>query len=420
MRIPLKERVNAAVERHFETVRGTGSWLNKGLSFNHSLRLKSDQKEKLDILLDVCGIPKRKENYRNLDILTANLLYKRDIRPLMVSLNVLDWKKTRYTRAGESTTKLIKELHEQGYIELKKGFRNEKEPWKSRISRIWPTDKLLEYFPEYPNDVVYDPVEVVILRDDDRKLIDYNDTARTREVRKILTWANRVNQSADIKYNGFKRYTLYPSLVAIFRRRFTLYGRLHTRGYRHYQGLSSDERKKITINGDPVVELDFSGLHPSLLYANVGIQLYKDAYSLADEWPVSRKFLKHILLCMLNAKDEVTAESSINYWLFRHNYQRVKLNNFGITSVKPLITEFRNAHKPIEHYFCSGSETGLRIMNQDSRIALDIVDHFAKRNIPILAVHDSFIVQEKYEDELRETMGNTYAKHTNGFKCKIK
>ena len=84
------------------------------------------------------------------------------------------------------------------------------------------------------------------------------------------------------------------------------------------------------------------------------------------------------------------------------------------------MAEFRRLHNPIDHYFCNGTETGLRVMNLDSRIALDIVDHFAKQNIPILAVHDSFIVQEKYEDELRQTMENTYEKHTNGFKCKIK
>ncbi len=71
-------------------------------------------------------------------------------------------------------------------------------------------------------------------------------------------------------------------------------------------------------------------------------------------------------------------------------------------------------------HFCNGNDTGLRIMNLDSRIALDVIDHFAKQNIPILAIHDSFIVQDKYEKELRQVMEKTYEKHTKGFKCKIK
>jgi hypothetical protein len=109
---------------------------------------------------------------------------------------------------------------------LKKGYRTKKE---SRVSRIWPTDKFLDYFPKYDNAVIYDPVEVVELRDDNRKLIDYEDTARTLKIRTILTRVNKVNQSADINY---KRYSLHAPLTAIFIRKFTLYGRLSEIGPR--------------------------------------------------------------------------------------------------------------------------------------------------------------------------------------------
>ena len=414
MRIPWKERVRADLIKRNDKYRGSGSWLNKALPFNHALRLNINLLEKVDFMLELFGITKRKENYINLEILIANLLYKRGKRPVRTSLNTTDWKITRYKKTGESTIKLINKLHEYGYIELKKGYRTEKE---SRISRIWPTDKFLDYFPKYDNAVINDPVEVVELRDDDGNLKEYKDTTRTRKIRAILTRVNKVNQSADINY---KRYSLHAPLTAIFIRKFTLYGRLHSTGYRHYQGYSSDERKKITINNDSVVELDFSGLHPHLLYAKEEIQLDEDPYSIVDKRPVARTFLKQILLCMLNAKDELSAERAANYWLHKNRNQRYELNRIGITRAGPLMTEFRKVHKSIEHHFCNGSETGLRIMNLDSRIALDIIDHFAKQNITILAIHDSFIVQDKYRNELWQTMENTYEKHTNGFKCKIK
>ena len=114
--------VLAGARKQLDKDRGTGSWLHKGLKFNQSLRLKRNQKEKLDIILDICGKAKRKENYRNLDILIANLLRKRDIRPIVISLNKNDWKHTRYTRAGETTIKLVHALVDHGYIELKKGY----------------------------------------------------------------------------------------------------------------------------------------------------------------------------------------------------------------------------------------------------------------------------------------------------------
>lgn len=412
------ERIQGDIKRQLERDQGSGNWLNKALPFDHSLRLNQDQKEKLDHILELCDLSKRKENYMNLEILIANLICKRGRRPVRVSLDTRDWKITRYNRAGETIIKLIHILDELGYIKLKIGYRTDKE---SRKSRIWPTEKLLDYFPLYHNAVIDDPVELIELRDDDKNLIEYKDTARTREIRAILRRVNEVNQSADIKY---EQYSLHVSLIAVFRRKFTLYGRLHTKGYRHYQGYSSNERKEITINNEPVVELDYSGLHPHLLYAQKGEQLYQDPYSIvdssADDIPVIRKFLKHILLCMLNAADETSAEKAANYWLYENHVARVKLWNFGITSAGPLIEKFRIAHKPIEHHFCNGSDTGLRIMNLDSRIALDIVHHFAKQNIPILSIHDSFIVQEKYKDELKHIMESTYEKHTNGFKCKIK
>jgi len=219
MQIPWKERIKAHLIKQNDKHRGSGSWLNEALSFNYSLRLNEDQKEKLNLILDYCGISKRNENYRNLEILIANLIIKRDIRPVKVSLNTLDWKITRYKKAGESTIKLIKKLKEYGYIELKKGYRVGKE---TRMSRIWPTEKLLDSFPRYPNAVIYDPVEVVELRDVSGNLKEYKDTARTRQIRAILTRVNNVNRLADITYN---QYNLYAPLTAIFIRKFTLYGK---------------------------------------------------------------------------------------------------------------------------------------------------------------------------------------------------
>jgi len=341
----LRERIKADNERQLNRDRGSGSWLNSGVFFNHSLRLKNDQKEKLYILIELCGISKRKENYLNLEILIANLLRKRDRRPLIVSLNTLDWKITRYTRAGESTIKLIHKLYEDGYIKMKKGYGGERE---SRKARIWTTDKLLDYFPLYHNAVIYDPVEVVELKDKDGNLKEYKDTAKTRKIREILTRANKVNQSADIKY---KQYALHTSLTAIFKRKFTLNGRLYTKGYRHYQAYSSGERKEFTINNDPVVELDFSGLHPYLLYAKEEIQLDVDPYSIVDKRPEARTYLKHILLSMINAKDEIIAEKAANNWLYENHKEREKLKKIGITRARPLMTEFRKVHKSIEHHF---------------------------------------------------------------------
>jgi len=105
--------------------------------------------------------------------------------------------------------------------------------------------------------------------------------------------------------------------------------------------------------------------------------------------------------------------------MLRDNEFREELKHIGIRQARPIIDAFKKAHAPIAKYFCNGKKTGMKVMNKDARIALDIVWHFVKQNIPVLPVHDSFIVQCQYEDELRLVMQQKYMKHTGGFRCRI-
>jgi hypothetical protein len=298
-------------------------------------------------------------------------------------------------------------------IEMKIGYKMDSE---SRMTRIVATKKLLDYCPEFPPWVISNPKELVILRDANGKLKDYKDTLETYRIRNILKQANHINNQADIRFNNTNIST---SLQAIFREKFSWYGLLHTSGYRHLQGYSEDEREEITIDGDPVVELDYSALHPNLLYTEEGIQYSGDPYSVINERKEVRPFLKHILLAMLNAKDMTTAEKAANYWLYRHHFEREQLKSIGIKKARPFIEKLIEVHQPIAHHFCSSKSTGLRIMNKDARIALDVVSHFIKQNKPIIPIHDSFIVQHQYRDEVKRAMLDAYAKHTGGFKIKI-
>jgi hypothetical protein len=59
-------------------------------------------------------------------------------------------------------------------------------------------------------------------------------------------------------------------------------------------------------------------------------------------------------------------------------------------------------------------------MNKDSKIALDILNTFAGQQIPILVMHDSFIVQQQHRDRLQYTMEDAYKRHTGGYTCPIK
>lgn len=395
----------------------SNSWLQRAKKFDHTLRLSNSYQSASETIFVECKLNPRKENYVNQNVLLANLLHAKSRYPLRVSLSPNRWKRTRYTRAGASTINIIKSLNELGYIKMRIGFNDRKNSGNSRDTRIWPTEKLLEYFPRLDNGIIKHPVELVELRNDEGDLLTYTDNRITKGIRKTLEKVNRVNESAQIRYLN---YDLNSYLVAIFKNDFNTYGRLHTKGYRHIQGCSQSERNEITINGDKVIELDYSGLHPTLLYAIEGYQIWNDPYRVVDDRPEVRPFLKQILLCMLNAESFTQAEKASNYWLFKNHSEQKDLREVGITKAGPLMNKFIDAHQKISHHFLNGKSTGLKVMNLDSKIALRVIDHFANKGVPILSIHDSFVVQSEYKKELKSVMQKAYSIYTDGFRIKIK
>lgn len=424
-----REKARDAAQQKLEELKGSGWWLNRSEDFDISYKLGNQYKETIKEICGICNVVNRKDSRLKVEIIIANLLRFRDLKRITVAL-----------KTKESTmAPLIHKLEEQGFLGLKTGYRGNS---SARYSRIWPTRKLLAYFERvHTPGIIVEPPDLLELRDDEGNIREYRDTDRTRRIKAILKKANEVNRAATILYGS---HPVSTALVAIFRRKLTLYGRLHTKGCYHYQGLGEEKRAKITISGDSVVELDFSGLHPHLLYAEAKIQLDKDPYSTVLDDPELRDFLKKCLLTILNATScevpeklvekgdkllvrksygrsaAANAEGSINQEIGFNRSLQNRLKKHGITKAIQIVKGFKETHKPIAHHFFSDNDNGLRVMNKDASIALDIVDHFVKKGVPILAIHDSFIVQEQHKEELHETMDRVYKKHTGGFSCPIK
>jgi hypothetical protein len=128
---------------------------------------------------------------------------------------------------------------------------------------------------------------------------------------------------------------------------------------------------------------------------------------------------------MINNPAYNEAQKVANDWLCSKKVKsddqkiRKKIFDQGIERAGPFMDKFLEFHKPIAKYLCSEGNTGLKLMYKDARIAVDVIDHFVKQNIPILCMHDSFIIEKKYESELREVMLKTYQKHI-GYGIRVK
>jgi hypothetical protein len=419
---PHRQRVAQHIaERHVPIEKDAFRW-NRAPQFRHGLQLVESTDALDELLTDLLAARKQepakyRDRLRDLGCLIANLL-DADKHIIHLSMNNNDWTASRFRTAGHFARAVVKLLLDKGFIGRKKGSEAAK-----RYTRIWATDELLEMFTGANTE--YTPPQFVVLKDHDGDLVEYKHTPHEiRRVHRILEKNHEICRQVEVKgiiRDKFQR--LNTSLHAVFLRNWKTYGRMHTATWRGYQGLKRDDRPGITIAGEPTVERDFSGLHPRLLYAWTGVQYDDDPYTSVNAHPELRGFLKVLLLALVNSESLTSAIYAGNFEIWdRRQHEDYKLyrllRQLGLRT-KDLIQGFMEAHPKIAP--CFGRKgLGLDLMHADSKMALDIIDRFNNRRIPILAIHDSFIVPSQFDDTLRETMDEVYQRHTDGFKCPIK
>ncbi|WP_420389605.1 hypothetical protein [Marinobacter sp.] len=81
---------------------------------------------------------------------------------------------------------------------------------------------------------------------------------------------------------------------------------------------------------------------------------------------------------------------------------------FDKSDPKRILDGILQRHRGIINFNDNGVCLGSQLQRIDSEIALEVMYHFAKKNIVCIGVHDSFLVQEKHESELREVMEEKY------------
>lgn len=191
-----------------------------------------------------------------------------------------------------------------------------------------------------------------------------------------------------------------------------------------YQQLSEEQRATILINNEPIIELDYSGYHLSMLYHKLKIDVKGELY-LPDKKPEELKpIYKLISLVAINAENPGNAIKGFNYAVFNDIKKPIEKRKFYYElmqkynlDVKSLLKEFEERHSRINIYFYK--DTGIKLQYIDSMIAEQVMKHFIKREISILYIYDSFIVPLQHKDELHKVMNESY-KEKFGFDIKIK
>lgn len=191
------------------------------------------------------------------------------------------------------------------------------------------------------------------------------------------------------------------------------------------------ERLGITIDSEPVGSLDLSQIHPTLLLAMEGLQSEaeamgteapEDAYSMPEYEEFTRNHNKVLINILFNAKSE---DSAVRAFLNTHcwydeikNEMRLKTYK-GRSKVKRLgqpvfypnkksvalryIESYRRTHPLFTEIICSNRAGDLQTL--DSNIAIKVIDVMTQAGLPVLTVHDEFIIRQSDRKFLEISLG---------------
>lgn len=335
---------------------------------------------------------------------------------------------------------IIYALQDVGYIGLSKGsYHLFSHGMGNRTTRIWPAPRLIDEFQKvgletYQISLHHDQECIILTKSDtdevgdsisskgkkgSPKPTDYQDTDNTRRMRKELQAYNALLERTYIDIPSLKETVIirksedgkeipltidqsHKFVRRIFsRENWEMNGRFYG-GW--WQQIEEELRASIAINGLPIVEVDYRGLHPSILSAQKGILLKGDRYELGKilidgaTKDQQREWVKLLVLTALNAKTKKAAFSAFRKKCDPKSRGKRLKNN----ELEKLLDGFANKHPHLAADLCS--DRGIHLMFLDSQIAAYIINKFTTIDVPILCIHDSFIVDTLHAHELQEAM----------------
>ena len=257
-----------------------------------------------------------------------------------------------------------------------------------------------------PQDVGYAPwLETVILRDKDeggvKRDIDYTDTKETRQMRENLAVINEALAGYHLSQLGEDGQVsdLPPfRLRRIFSRgSFGLGGRFFGGPWIN---MKPEGRARLLIDGEETVELDYSALHPRLIYALDGIPLEdgEDPYRIPGwEGPERRQYAKTAFLQLINSEPGKRIRKPSD----------IPMEEVGKGQWPKLIRAFKEKHAKVSHWFRSGR--GLELQRIDSDMAERVMLEMLGQGVCCLPIHDSFLVPVSKADQLSDAMQGAFS-----------
>ncbi|MFW5447682.1 MAG: hypothetical protein ACKE8G_06070 [Methylophagaceae bacterium] len=169
-----------------------------------------------------------------------------------------------------------------------------------------------------------------------------------------------------------------------------LWGRLS--GSRHIN-MEKEDRKLITIDGEPVIALDFRNAQLQLLYKSCDLDMPEgDGYLIKS--CSDRDSVKDLFTSILGRVNRSGLIGTVMKYEFIRDSEHAHMVD----------DEFYDKHQSISHLFCVGVNEYLTRMESD--IIMDITCECVDNNIPVLTVHDEVICKKSDIHKVKSIMTN--------------
>ncbi len=287
----------------------------------------------------------------------------------------------------------------------------------ARLSRFRPTETLISLMSNYGLfDLAYQRELInggIILKDaEDNIVYSYHDTQEIIQMRKNLTEYNNfignINIFIDSKETFERGFFESNRVYRIFNSNFERNGRFYG-GW--WQNIRKWQRKSIVIEGVPTVELDYRSNHLYFLYGlenqSISDLYYNDPYDLGNGIP--REIYKSVFMILLNVRAPSGAWNAMRNSFIDKDSNQTELFNKHLPdndAFKGIVRTLIDKHPIIEGYLYRSF--GGDLMYMDSKIAEFVLMTMTYQNIPCLSIHDSFVVPEGKEYQLKEAMKEAY------------
>lgn len=358
-------------------------------------------------------------------------------------------------KQGISKTKLFSMLDllvEHGYfVFFKGGFINVKQnSYVSSLYEITDKMKLLWVGIDIDEELVYDG-DLIEIKDRETKKHKNSQIRGTADLRGVVNKYNHALSFVDLKFEDMQLPV--QQYKRVFSDNLSLGGRFYnvTGGV---QTMKQEDRKKLTIDGEKVVELDFKALHPSILYEMLWqdspervehwiemawdgvynpyitkgyetvlhtdedeIKTHINKYNLVKYNPVRNLFKFAVMTC-LNAEKGKTrplmpaANAILKEWFEDMKRKEVDRRYVGLYPNGETFPSYdicelvQAANLPIGDSFFS--DVGVKLQRIDSAIVEKVISDLLEMGEVLYPEHDSVIVRESLEHDVTRLMREAY------------